>query len=158
LWRPKGFVSLALDKGYKLGFEASSDHVSTHMSYANLLAKDTSRESLLEAFQKRHVYGATDNILADVRSGQHIMGDIFSSAEQPVLHVKLAGTSKFAKVVVVKDGKYVYSAQPGTAQVEFSWRDNAPTTGKSSYYYVRGEQDNGEIVWVSPVWITYTGK
>jgi hypothetical protein len=158
LWRPKGFVSLALDKGYKLGFEASSDHISTHMSYCNLLAKDTGRESLLDAFQKRHVYGATDNILADVRSGQHIMGDIFSTAEQPVLHVKLAGTSKFAKVVVVKDGKYVYSTQPGTAQVEFSWRDNAPATGKSSYYYVRGEQDNGEIVWVSPMWITYTGK
>jgi hypothetical protein len=158
LWRPKGFVNLALDKGYKLGFEASSDHISTHMSYCNLLAKDTSRESLLEAFQKRHVYAATDNILADVRSGDHIMGDAFSTAEQPALHVKLEGTSKFAKVVVVKDGKYVYSNQPGTDKVEFSWRDNAAASGKTSYYYVRGEQDNGEIVWVSPLWITYTGK
>jgi hypothetical protein len=27
-----------------------------------------------------------------------------------------------------------------------------------SYYYVRGEQDNGEIVWASPMWITYTGQ
>ena len=158
LWRPKGFVSVALDKGYKLGFQASSDHISTHMSYCNLLAKDTSRESLLEAFQKRHVYGATDNILADVRSGPYIMGDAFSTAEQPNLHVKLEGTSKFAKVVVVKDNKYVYSTQPGTDQVEFTWRDNAPTKGKTSYYYVRGEQDNGEIVWASPMWITYTGK
>ena len=34
-WRPKGFISLALDKGYRLGFESSSDHVSTHISYAN---------------------------------------------------------------------------------------------------------------------------
>ena len=32
-WRPKGFVNLALEKGYKLAFEASSDHISTHMSY-----------------------------------------------------------------------------------------------------------------------------
>jgi Protein of unknown function (DUF3604) len=158
LWRPKGFVSLALDKGYKLGFEASSDHISTHMSYCNLLAKDASRESLLEAFQKRHVYGATDNILADVRSGPHIMGDAFSTAEQPVLQVKLAGTAKFVKVVVIKDNKYVYSTEPATDRVEFSWRDNAPTKGKPSYYYVRGEQDNGEIVWASPMWITYTGK
>ena len=158
LWRPKGFVSVALDKGYKLGFQASSDHISTHMSYCNLLAKDTTRESLLDAFQKRHVYGSTDNILADVRSGPYIMGDAFSTAEQPNLHVKLEGTSKFAKVVVVKDNKYVYSTQPGTSQVEFSWRDNSPTKGKTSYYYVRGEQDNGEIVWASPMWITYTGK
>jgi len=37
-------------------------------------------------------------------------------------------------------------------------RDNQPNKGKNSYYYVRGEQDNGEIVWVSPFWITYTGN
>jgi hypothetical protein len=157
-WRPKGFVSLALQKGYKLGFQASSDHVSTHMSYCNLLCKDLTRESVLDAFEKRHVYGSTDNILADVRSGPYIMGDVFSTTESPSLHVKLEGTSKFAKVVIVKDNAYVYSTQPGTDKVEFSWRDNSPARGKQSYYYVRGEQDNGEIVWVSPMWITYTGK
>ena len=157
-WRPKGFVNLALAKGYKLGFEASSDHISTHMSYCNILAKDLTREAVLEGFQKRHVYGSTDNILADVRSGPNLMGDAFSTAEAPSLHVKLTGTSKFAKVVVVKDNQYVYSTEPGTDKVDFSWRDNSPTKGKTSYYYIRGEQDNGEIVWVSPMWITYTGK
>ncbi|MDA2936805.1 hypothetical protein MYX75_00880 [Acidobacteria bacterium AH-259-A15] len=35
-WRSLGFVSNALTKGYRLGFQASSDHVSTHMSYGNL--------------------------------------------------------------------------------------------------------------------------
>ena len=30
--------------------------------------------------------------------------------------------------------------------------------GKTSYYYVRGEQEDGEIVWASPMWITYSGK
>jgi hypothetical protein len=128
------------------------------MSYCNLLAKDLTRESLLEAFQKRHVYGATDNILADVRSGAHIMGDAFTTPESPSLHVKLQGTSKFSKVVVIKDSNYVYSTNPGSDSVEFSWRDNNPVSGKTSYYYVRGEQDNGEIVWASPMWITYTGK
>jgi hypothetical protein len=157
-WRPKGFVNIALDKGYKLGFQASSDHISTHMSYCNLLAKDLTRESILEAFEKRHVYGATDNIVADVRSGPYIMGDAFSTAEAPNLHVKLEGTSKFAKVVVVKDSQYVYSTKPDSDKVDFSWRDNSPVKGKTSYYYIRGEQDNGEIVWVSPMWITYTGK
>jgi hypothetical protein len=157
-WRPKGFVNLALQKGYKLGFQASSDHVSTHMSYCNLLAKDLTRESVLDAFEKRHVYGATDNILADVRSGPYIMGDAFSTAEAPNLHVKLEGTAKFAKVVVIKDNQYVYSTQPDSDKVEFNWRDNSPVKGKTSYYYVRGEQNNGEIVWASPMWITYTGK
>jgi len=39
--------------------------------------------------------------------------------------------------------------------VEFTWRDEKPEAGKTSYYYVRGEQQDGEIVWVSPMWITY---
>jgi hypothetical protein len=158
-WRPKGFISLALDKGYRLGFESSSDHVSTHISYANILVKgDVTRESLLEGFRNRHVYAATDEILADVRSGDYLAGDEFSTSTLPTLNIKLDGTSKFAKVVIIRDGKYVYSAAPNTQNVQLTWRDNQPVKGKNSYYYVRGEQDNGEIVWVSPFWITYTGN
>jgi hypothetical protein len=157
-WREKGFISLALEKGYKLAFEASSDHVSTHISYANILAPNNSREAILKALQKRHVYAATDDILADYRSGDHIMGDAFSTASAPELRVKLVGTAPFAKVFIVKNGRYVYSTEPGKATVEFTWRDANPDKGKISYYYVRGEQDNGELVWASPMWITYTGK
>jgi hypothetical protein len=84
-WRPKGFVSLALEKGYRLGFQASSDHVSTHISYCNILVKDATRASVLEGLQKRHVYASTANILADVRSGANLMGDAFSTASAPSL-------------------------------------------------------------------------
>jgi hypothetical protein len=154
-WEPKGFVSLALEKGYQMGFQASSDHVSTHMSYCNIFVADDTREGVLAGLKQRHVYGATDNILADVRSGQHMMGDAFATGEAPELHVKLTGTGPFAKVFVVKDNKYVYSSEPKKADVEFTWRDASPQSGKTSYYYVRGEQENGEIVWVSPMWITY---
>jgi len=44
-WRPKGFVSDALQKGYKLGFQASSDHISTHQSYANVLVTSDTRSA-----------------------------------------------------------------------------------------------------------------
>jgi len=154
-WRPKGFVDLALAKGYRMSFQASSDHISTHMSYCNILAKDGTREALLDAFHKRHVYGATDDILADVRSGEHIMGDAFSTSSMPELRVKFIGTKPFAKVHVVKDNKYVYTVEPKTVKVDFSWKDTSAQAGKTSYYYVRGEQEDGEIVWASPFWITY---
>ena len=65
------------------------------------------------------------------------------------------GTAPFSKVVLIKDNKYVYTSEPKKATVEFTWRDNEPVNGKMSYYYVRGEQEDGEIVWVSPMWITY---
>ena len=76
-YKPDGFVSLALDKGYRFGFQSSSDHISTHISYAIALAEDHTRAAILDAFKRRHCYAATDNILLDVRSGEHIMGDDF---------------------------------------------------------------------------------
>jgi hypothetical protein len=157
-WRPKGFVNLALDMGYKLSFQASSDHISTHMSYCNVLAESLTREAVLDGFKKRHVYGATDNILADFRSGSHIMGDAFNTDKAPEFKVKLVGTAPFADIQVVKDGKYVYSLKPNKSTVDFNWRDGSPTKGKQSYYYVRGLQSDGEVVWVSPMWVTYQGK
>jgi hypothetical protein len=154
-WRPKGFVNLALEKGYKLSFQASSDHISTHMSYCNIFVTDYTREAVLDGFKKRHVYGSTDNILADFRSGDHMMGDAFSAASAPDMKVKLVGTGPFAKVQVIKDNAYVYSTAPNQPTVEFTWKDNSPKSGATSYYYVRGEQADGNIVWVSPMWVTY---
>jgi hypothetical protein len=154
-WRPLGFVSLALKKGYRLGFESSSDHVSTHMSYSNLWVASRTREGIMDAFRKRHIYGSTDNILADVRCGTHFMGDEFTTNTPPVLKVMLEGTDRFSKVVIVRDGEVVYSAEPNQQKVSFEWRDAAPQRGKVTYYYVRGEQKNGELVWASPMWITY---
>ena len=60
-----------------------------------------------------------------------------------------------AKVQIIKDGEYVYSTQPGKKDVSFTWTDTAAVKGKTSYYYVRGEQSDGELVWVSPMWIRY---
>lgn len=157
-WRPKGFVNLALEMGYKMAFQASSDHVSTHMSYCNLLVTAPTREAVMDAFWKRHLYGATDHIIAEFRSGKHIMGDAFSTATPPSFQVKIQGTAPFKKVHVIKDNRYVYSTEPGTANVSFTWRDAEPTKGKTSYYYVRGEQADGELVWISPLWVTYTGR
>src|SRR5262245_13745411 len=38
-WYPKGFINLALKQGYKLGFQASSDHWSTHISFFVILSE-----------------------------------------------------------------------------------------------------------------------
>ena len=125
------------------------------MSYCNLWVTARTREAIMEAFRKRRIYGATDNILADVRSGEHFMGEEFSTAQPPSIAVKLVGTAAFAKVHIGKDGKYVYSIEPKTQRVDFVWRDGEAEHGKTSYYYVRGEQADGELVWVSPMWIKY---
>jgi hypothetical protein len=147
------------------------------MSYCNVWVEQPTREAILEGMKKRRVYGATDNIIADVRCGEHFMGEEFQLNKPPTLDVKLIGTAPFAEVVIVKDNEYVYSTQPGKRNVEFRWTDMDAQPGKTSYYYVRGlqqgttttrkvrpwgggemtevELNNGELVWVSPMWITY---
>jgi hypothetical protein len=161
-WEPKGFINLALQKGYRLGFESSSDHRSTHISYAIIYAKDNSRAEIIKAIKQRHTYAATANILADVRSEadgkEHFLGDEYTASEAPKFNIKLVGTGPFSKVVIIKDDVEIHTETPNSDTVDFSWTDPSPTAGKTSYYYVRGEQQNGELVWVSPQWIKYDPK
>ena len=148
-----GYISNALGKGIQLGFEASSDHVSTHISFTNLYVTDPTRAGILDAMKKRRMYGSTDNILADFRSDTHFMGEAFTTGAAPVFNVSLTGTAPFQSVVVVKDGTVVYSTS-GDSVVSFTWQDQTTVSGKTSYYYVRGVQTDGQIVWVSPMWVT----
>jgi len=158
-WQPKGFINLALLNGYKFSFESSSDHTSTHISYALVYAEGSSREDLLKAMRQRHTYAATDNIIADWRctanGREHMLGDEFKTGESPTFRLKLRGTGPFARVTLIKDDVDANVIQPNQAEVELTWTDPKPTAGKSSYYYVRGEQADGELVWVSPMWVTY---
>jgi hypothetical protein len=148
-----GYVSNALGKGIQLGFEASSDHISTHISFTNLWVTAPTRAGVMDAMKKRRMYGSTDNIVADFRSGNHFMGEAFSATSAPVFTVRLWGTNAFQSVVVVKDNNIVYSTS-GDRAVAFNWQDQTAVKGKTSYYYVRGVQTDGQIVWVSPMWVT----
>ncbi|HEY7428471.1 MAG TPA: hypothetical protein VH682_29835 [Gemmataceae bacterium] len=154
-YQPKGFVWNALEKGYRLGFQSSSDHYSTHLSYAVVLTDDVSRQGVIDAFKKRHCYAATDNIVLDVRSGEHLMGDSFTTAKRPTLDIHIHGTAPIAKVHVIRDNKYVYSAEPKERKATLHYTDMAAKQGKTSYYYVRVEQADGNLAWASPMWIAY---
>jgi hypothetical protein len=149
-----GYVSAALGKGYQLAFEASSDHISTHISFTNLWVTTPTRAGILDAMQKRRIYGSTDNIVADFRSGTHFMGESFTTSTAPVFTVRLFGTNTFQNVVLIKDGNVIYSAPPGNRVMSFTYQDTSAQKGKTSYYYVRGLQTDGQIVWVSPMFIT----
>jgi hypothetical protein len=154
-FRPAGFIDNAFDKGYRFGFQSSSDHISTHMSYGMVLTDDMSRQGIIDAFRKRHSYAATDNILVEVRCGTNLMGEAFDTAKKPTLNVTVKGTSPIARIHVIRDNKYVYSTEPKKADVTLSYTDMALQAGKTSFYYVRVEQADGNLAWASPMWITY---
>jgi hypothetical protein len=155
-YRPLGYVWNAWKKGYKLGVQASSDHVSTHLSYACVMADEATRDGIINAIRKRHTYAATSNILMDFRAaagGRTFMqGDIGSAAGMPELTARIAGTGPLKKVVVVRDNEYVYSQEPQGESFDLRYRDNSMPAGEH-YYYVRVEQKDGNVAWSSPIWI-----
>ncbi|HYW47381.1 MAG TPA: hypothetical protein VE959_31220 [Bryobacteraceae bacterium] len=152
-YEASGYVSNALGKGIQLGFEASSDHISTHISFTNVWVSSLTRAGILAAMKSRHLYGSTDYILADFRSGTHFMGDTFTNTGAPVFSVRLFGTAPFQKVVLVKNSTIIYSTSGGQV-LSFTYQDQAVNKGDKAYYYVRGVQTDGQIVWVSPMWVT----
>jgi hypothetical protein len=155
-WRPLGFVWNAWAKGLKLGVQASSDHIATHDSYACVLVEGDqprSRADILDAMRARHTYAATDNIIVDVRIGEHLMGDIFKTSETPVLKVRVQGTDRIARIEVIRNNTFVHTVRPESASATFEFRDNDVKPGES-YYYVRVEQSAGQLAWSSPIWVT----
>jgi hypothetical protein len=157
-YRPAGFVWNALAKGYRLGFMASSDHGSTHISYAGVWVSDFSRQAIFDAFKKRHCFGATDNIVVTFSAGAQMMGDEFKAAAPPLMQAKVNGTAPIKAIEIIKDAKIVYAWRPPEASkdAEFTWKDNESPRG-TSYYYVRVIQDDDQVAWSSPMWINYAG-
>ena len=161
-YRPAGFFWNALAKGYKLGMQSSSDHISTHASYTMIYTPSTARRDIVESMRKRHTYGATDNIVLDVRARDRqgrewMMGDAFEAAAAPVLHVRVLGTGTIDSVEVIKDGKFVYRSEPKADTAEFDFTDTAAGTGES-WYYVRVMQADRNMAWASPIWVKYSGR
>ena len=156
-FRPAGFVWNAWAKGYKLGIQAASDHVSTHISYAVTISEDGSREGLLDAMRKRHSYGATDNIILDYRlqagDNEYIQGDIVTVDGDFRLSVRVIGTQPIRQIDIIKNQEFVHTRQNQAQDVEFTFVDGDPSRGEN-YYYVRVQQVDGQIAWSSPIWVT----
>ncbi len=156
-FRPAGYVWNAWAKGYKLGVQAASDHLSTHISYACTIAQELTPESLLEAMRKRHSYGATDNIILDYRlqagDREYLQGDIVTVSEPFRLWVKVIGTTPIRQIDIIRNQVFVHNRQNLEREVGFTFTDNDAGSGEN-YYYVRVIQNDGNIAWSSPIWVT----
>ncbi len=157
---PRRFGSIwnALAKGLRLGFVASSDHHSTHISYACLIAEKLSLDGLLEAIRARRAYAATDNIILDVRyfgsNGEHLMGEQFASEVPVRIKARIVGTDRIDRVDLIRNNEIIYTISPNRPETAFDFAETDALPGES-YYYVRVMQEDGEMAWGSPAWVTY---
>ncbi len=168
----QGLVQNALGVGYRMGFIASSDHYSTHISYANLIvpAAVTTREHLLDAFRNRRTYASTDNIVLDFSAGSTNQGGELIAGESPEFRINIEGTAPIRTVELIKNNRVVFTREGmGASELAFEFRDldrfdevsvgntatisdwSRPETGIRSrpegverYYYVRVVQSYSE--------------
>jgi hypothetical protein len=158
-YEPSGFYWNGLAKGYKLGLESSSDHISTHSSYTMIYSPSMDRTDIVESMRKRHAYGATDNIIVDFQTVDaqghtYMMGDAFAASAAPHFKIKVFGTDTLQRVEIIRDGKFVFSSSPNAKNADFTYIDNAPPQGES-WYYVRVTQLDRNLAWSSPIWVKY---
>ncbi len=159
-YEPAGFYWNALAKGYKLGVQASSDHISTHCSYAMIYTPTTNRSEIVEQMRRRHAYAATDNIILDFEAvdadgAQHFMGDIFTASRGLKLRTRVRGTDRITRIDLIRNNAEIYSV-PGSDKkdADFEYVDASPVQG-TNWYYVRVTQIDRNLAWSSPVWVTY---
>jgi hypothetical protein len=120
------------------------------------------RRDIVESMRQRHAYGATDNIILDVRARDRqgkewLMGDSLDATAAPTLHVNVQGTGLIESIEIIKNGKFIYKTQPNADSAEFDFSDTAASPGQS-WYYVRVIQDDRNLAWSSPIWVRYTGS
>ncbi|MDE0263165.1 MAG: hypothetical protein OXJ37_12245 [Bryobacterales bacterium] len=157
-FRPAGYVWNAWGKGYKLGVQAASDHLSTHYSYACTIAEEFTREGMMDAMKQRHSYGATDNIILDYRletpdGTEHLQGDIVETEDGFELKIRIIGTTPLRQVDLIKNQQFLHTRQKLPQDSTFTFVDKGKQPGED-YYYVRVVQEDDNVAWSSPIWVT----
>ena len=139
-WEPKGFINHALDKGYKLGFQSSSDHWSTHISYCIVLAEKHDRAGILDAFKqapllRRHRQHHPRRAQRRAPHGRRVQGGRGAEAGRPRdRHGRPGGGGRCCS-----DSKVVDVLKADGKEYKATWTDPKPAAGKH-YYYVRVTQ------------------
>jgi hypothetical protein len=160
---PGHFARDALAKGNVYGFVSFSDHASTHNSWAAVWVRSQDRKGLLDGLYERRTYAGTDEIILRVTGSGHMPGEEWSQPSSQPLRIQgtIDAPDTILRIDVVKDGKYIHTAQPNARKATIDFRDSGVQPGKS-YYYVRvfqrdTEKPDGdpEIAWVSPFYLTY---
>jgi len=149
-----GTYQNALKQGHNLGVFASSDHISQHASYGGVYCKDFTREGIIEAFDNRRTIAATDKIYLNFTCNGKPLGSIFETKANAKLWFKVDGTAIFKRITIVrneKDWKEFRSFKGST--FEQSLTDEDMLEGENRYY-VRVVQEDGNMAWSSPVWVT----
>ncbi len=167
-----------LAAGLRLGFVGGTDTHSTmpagfgddHLTrlpgLTAVRATELSRPAVFDAIRHRNCYATSlERILLDVSVAGAPMGasiDWPDSAAPRAVHVSAAARSDIRSIELVRNGRTVARAEPGTwygelrtedpADLSGDWLEAAPL-GRYACYYARITAASGAQAWSSPVWL-----
>ncbi|MFN7561163.1 MAG: hypothetical protein ACK5TH_05250, partial [Prosthecobacter sp.] len=147
-----GVYQHALEIGHKLGVWANSDHISTHTSYGGVYVKEFTREGILEGLNARRTIAATDQIFVEFTCNDKLLGTEIALTGKPVLKFAIDGTAAIQRVTLVRNEKNHQQWEPNAKTFSQSFTDESPLPGENRYY-LRVEQNDGNMAWSSPVWV-----
>ena len=139
-----------LNAGHRFSFTSGGEHEGVGITC--VFAKELTRESIFEAVKAGRVYGTTySRIHADFRINNLFMGEKGQVNEDINLSLTIKGASKISEVKIVKDGNDIAFFNPNEKEAFINFKDE--TQNSKHYYYAVVTQDNGEMAWISPIFI-----
>ena len=174
-------VQQALSRGYRLGILASGDSHDGHPGNSEWLrlrrgyssglvavsCPELTREAVFDALWNRRCYGTSGTrILLSFTLNDASMGEEVDRPEDRImrrLHIEVAGTAPVRDVTVVRNSRDVYIYHGSGSNEAFEWVDeeNFETVCLDAYdgtpfiyYYIRVVQEDGELAWSSPIWVS----
>jgi len=167
---PEGCVQAALARGYKVGFVADTD---THASRPGsdlagdlyfrqggitaVFAERLERGAIFEALKRRRCYGTTgQRIIMRFWVNDAFMGEetALEDARAPkAVRFQIEGTAPISSAVVIKNNREIFQQGSSTPSLAAELTDKAETQG-TDFYYLRVTQEDGEMAWASPIWVS----
>lgn len=151
--RPDRYGAHFLREGYRYGFVCNSDghkgHVGTNGLTA-VFAKALTREAILDAYRRRHVYGTTNARIRLIVTGNgHLMGDVVPNTPDKRLEIDVVGENRLKRIDLYRNAElYRRIAPEGKRFHDVITVQEAPP----SHWYVRVTQIDNHIAYSSPIW------
>lgn len=126
-----------------------------------VLAPELTRSAIYEALYDRRCYATSGvPIRLTFSINDAIMGSEIQTQAAPIIQARAAGSGPIRSIELIRSGTLTAAlhAPAGMSLTELSatWTDELMIPGESHYYYVRVIQEDGNMAWSSPIWVSYT--
>ena len=134
-----------------------------------VMAMELTREAIWDALMARRCYATTSvRMLLDfsvngleMGTERRITASNRGRFRRRDLSVHAIGVGPLARAVVVRNGVEVYEEMLSGMEAEVRWEDPESLAKirnkgiRGAYYYAKVYQQDGNVAWSSPVWLTY---